>query len=36
MALTIRTGAMVNIETMPEGSIRIFPKTLNAFEVTAY
>lgn len=33
LALNIRTGDTVDIETMPDGSIRIFPKTLNASEV---
>ncbi len=32
LALNIRTGDTVDIETMPDGSIRIFPKTLNASE----
>lgn len=32
-ALHIRTGDTVDIETMPDGSIRIFSKTLNASEV---
>lgn len=31
-ALYIRTGDTVDIETMPDGSIRIFSKTLNASE----
>lgn len=33
LALNIRTGDTVDIETMPDGSIRIFPKTLNASEM---
>ncbi len=33
LALNIRTGDTVDIETMPDGSIRIFPKTLNASDV---
>ena len=32
-ALHIQTGDTVDIETMPDGSIRIFPKTLKASEV---
>jgi len=32
-ALHIQTGDTVNIETMPDGSTRIFPKTLKASEV---
>lgn len=32
-ALNIRTGDTVDIESMPDGSIRIFPKRLNASEV---
>ena len=33
LVLNIRTGDTVNIKTMPEGSIRIFPKTLKASDV---
>ena len=33
LALNIRTGDTVDMETMPDGSIRIFPKTLNASDV---
>lgn len=32
-ALHIQTGDTVDIESLPDGSIRIFPKTLNASEV---
>ena len=32
LALHIQTGDTVGIETMPDGSIRIFHKTLNASE----
>ena len=31
--LHIQTGDTVDMETMPDGSIRIFPKTLNASDV---
>ena len=33
LALHIQPGDTVDIETMPDGSIRIFPKTLTASEV---
>ena len=33
VALHVQTGDTVDIETMPDGSIRIFPKTLKASEV---
>lgn len=31
--LHIQTGDTVDMEAMPDGSIRIFPKTLNASDV---
>ena len=31
--LHLQTGDTVDMETMPDGSIRIFPKTLNASDV---
>ncbi len=32
-SLHMQSGDTVDIETLPDGSIRIFPKTLNASEV---
>lgn len=32
-ALNIQTGDTVDVESLPDGSIRIFPKTLNASEM---
>ncbi|NLV45051.1 MAG: AbrB/MazE/SpoVT family DNA-binding domain-containing protein [Candidatus Hydrogenedentes bacterium] len=34
-ALNIQTGDTVDVESLPDGSIRIFPNTLNASEVAA-
>lgn len=34
-ALPIQTGDAVDIENLPDRSIRIFPKTLDASEVAA-